>query len=309
MNSRETKLVSIAIPTKDRPTLLNDALQSAESQHLPSWIRLEIVVIDNSSDGSARDTCAGRGSPVRYFHCPVAGLSNARNMAVSESQGEFIVFLDDDEVAEPTWLAELCETLVATNADAAFGAVEPEFDTQGFELEEYARQFYRRRIEASSGADITDKYFMLGTGNSCFVKERCFKNENPFSDRFNTSGGEDIMLLKHLADEGHRFVWAPRATVRERTPAARCDFWYLLKRRFRNGQIRCWVLVQEPATNWIRVAVLMAGGGAQILLGALGAAAYFATARTTGAKERLLTIAAGAGKMLWFLRPGQKGYT
>jgi succinoglycan biosynthesis protein ExoM len=308
MNTSKMKLVSVAIPTKDRPSLLDDAIQSVESQRLPSWMRLEIVVIDNSLDGSAQETCKARESLVRYFHCPVAGLSNARNMAVSESRGELIVFLDDDEVAEPTWLSELCETLVTTDADVAFGAVEPEFDIQGFELEEYARHFYRRRIEAASGADITDKYFMLGTGNSCFRKERCFSGESPFSDRFNTSGGEDIMLLKQLADRGHRFVWAPRASVRERTPAARCDFRYLLKRRFRNGQIRCWVLLQEPSTDWIGVAVLMAGGGVQILLGLVGAAANFVTARPSTGRERLLTIAAGAGKLLWFLRPRQKGY-
>ncbi len=309
MNDSKIKLVSVAIPTKDRPSLLNDAIQSVESQHLPSWMRLEIVVIDNSSEGSARETCRARGSLVRYFHCPVAGLSNARNMAVSESQGELIVFLDDDEIAEPTWLSELCETLIATDADAAFGAVEPQFEIEGLELEGYARHFYRRRVQASSGMDITDKYFMLGTGNSCFVKEKCFPGENPFSDRFNTSGGEDIMLLKYLADRGHRFVWAPRASVRERIPASRCDFGYLLKRRFRNGQIRCWVLVQEPATDWARMVVLMASGGAQMLLGAVGAAANFAIAKPSAGKERLITIAAGAGKVLWFLRPRQQGYS
>jgi len=308
MEIGETKLVSVAIPTKDRPSMLADSIRSVERQYLPSWMRLEVVVIDNSIDGSAREVCDEYGTLVRYFHCPIAGLSNARNQALCKSRGELIVFLDDDEVAEPTWLSELCGALITTNADAAFGAVEPEFEIQRFELQEYAKNFYSRRIRAASGDDVTDQYYLLGTGNSCFVKARCFGTENPFLERFNTSGGEDIMLLKNLADGGNRFIWAPQACVREKIPAARCNLGYLVKRRFRNGQIRCWVLIDGSATDKVRVAVLMVGGSVQILLGAIGAAAYSAMARSSDAQEQLITIAAGAGKLLWFLRRKQNGY-
>jgi succinoglycan biosynthesis protein ExoM len=308
MQIGQIKLVSVAIPTKNRPSLLADAIRSVEQQYLPSWMRIEVVVIDNSIDGSAREICNEYGTLVHYFHCPIAGLSNARNRAVCESRGELIVFLDDDEVAEPTWLSELCEALVTTNADAAFGAVEPEFEIQRFELQEYAKRFYRRRIHAASGDDVTDQYYRLGTGNSCFVKARCFGIENPFLERFNTSGGEDIMLLKNLADSGNRFVWAPQACVREKIPAARCNLGYLVKRRFRNGQIRCWVLIEGSPTDKVWVVVLMVGGSVQILLGAIGAAAYSAMARSSHVKEQLIMIAAGAGKLLWFLRRKENGY-
>ncbi|ARN81497.1 glycosyltransferase [Methylocystis bryophila] len=301
------KLVSVAIPTKDRPKLLHDAIESVEAQLLPPGLDIEIVVIDNSSDGSARDVCEAHGNLVRYVHSPIPGLSNARNRAVSESRGEFIAFLDDDEVAEPVWLSKLCEALTTTGSDAAFGAVEPEFETEHFELQEYARHFYRRRVHATTGEDISNRYYQLGTGNSCFVKARCFSIENPFQDRFNASGGEDIMLLKDLVNRGHRFVWAPEACVRERTPATRCNFAYLLKRRFRNGQIRCWVLIEGTLADKLRIVFLMASGGAQILLGAIGAA-YWSVARSSKAKEQVITIAAGAGKLLWILRPKEKSY-
>jgi len=52
----------------------------------------------------------------------------------------------------------------------------------------------------------------------------------------------------------------------------------------------------------------MVGGSVQILLGAIGAAAYSALARSSSAQEQLITIAAGAGKLLWFLRRKENGY-
>jgi hypothetical protein len=79
-------------------------------------------------------------------------------------------------------------------------------------------------------------------------------------------------------------------------------------RRFRNGQTRCRILLEGAPKNNFRIAVLMAAGSLQILLGAIGVVAYSAIARSPKAKEQLMTIAAGAGKLLWFLRPKERGY-
>src|ERR1044072_4347919 len=159
--------VSVVIPTMNRALLLQQALRSAIQQILPTWLEMEILVIDNSPDGSASNCCMSFGSKVRYIHEPKLGISHARNRGIMEAHGDFIAFLDDDERAEPDWLAALCETLHTTQADAVFGSVEPEFECES-ELVNYARNIYRRRIYKQARTDVSNLYYLLGTVNSCF---------------------------------------------------------------------------------------------------------------------------------------------
>jgi GT2 family glycosyltransferase len=53
------------------------------------------------------------------------GVSNARNAGVGRSSGEIVAFLDDDAVAEPTWLETLQEVYAETPAIGVGGSIEP----------------------------------------------------------------------------------------------------------------------------------------------------------------------------------------
>lgn len=94
-------LVSAIIPTCNRPILVCRAIQSVLNQ---TYKNIEIVVV---VDGPDKDTVASleqfRESPVRIVALPLSvGGSEARNIGVRESRGEWIAFLDDDD----EWLPE-----------------------------------------------------------------------------------------------------------------------------------------------------------------------------------------------------------
>jgi glycosyltransferase involved in cell wall biosynthesis len=304
----DAMLVSIVIPTKDRTLLLREALESVAHQAVPPWFDTEILVVDNSRDGSAAGCCATFGPRIRYIHEPRLGLSHARNRGISEAHGELVAFLDDDERAEPNWLVEICQTLRTTQADAAFGSVEPVFERQ-VELVNYARNIYRRRISQLSGTNISRLYYKLGTGNSCFVRSRCFEADEPFSTKFNISGGEDVYLLKNLVAKGRRLVWSPNARVLEWVPASRCCLDYLLLRRFRSGQIRCRILWRGSIRDLIRLILLMTAGLGQACIGMGRCLSAKVFSQRKNANEHLMTVAAGAGKLFWYLKTGQRTYT
>jgi glycosyltransferase involved in cell wall biosynthesis len=90
--------VSIVITTYNRSHLLREAVESVLAQTYPS---VEAIVVD---DGSTDDTpqlmerYAGR---VKYIRQQNAGVSAARNHGFRESSGEFLGFLDDDDVYFP----------------------------------------------------------------------------------------------------------------------------------------------------------------------------------------------------------------
>src|SRR5690606_35275140 len=117
MTSPARDLVSIVIPTLNREKPLRRALASIAAQAVPTGVDIEVLVVDNSGERSARwvedEQVAIPGGPVRYISEPVPGVANARNAGIREARGRWIAFLDDDEEAGPQWIASHVETLLA----------------------------------------------------------------------------------------------------------------------------------------------------------------------------------------------------
>ena len=101
--------ISVIICTRNRGALIEATLQSIlDGTRQPD----ELLVVDQS-DGtdtrSAVEQFAARVKEVCYLPTPTRGLSRARNVGLEQSQGELIVFTDDDVVVERNWLAEIAQ--------------------------------------------------------------------------------------------------------------------------------------------------------------------------------------------------------
>jgi len=95
----EYGLVSVVIPVYNRGDLLRRALASVASQ---SWRPIEAVVVD---DGSAEDigaVVAEFGGVARLVRQTNLGVTAARNRGLQEARGEFIAFLDSDDLWDPS---------------------------------------------------------------------------------------------------------------------------------------------------------------------------------------------------------------
>ena len=100
------------------------------AQRVPEGsLSLSFVVVDNSSDAGERETVAHRQNgdvPVLYVHEPRAGIPVARNAALEAAKTltpDWIVFIDDDEIAPPDWIARLHACAVHYGADVTSGWV------------------------------------------------------------------------------------------------------------------------------------------------------------------------------------------
>lgn len=105
-------IVSLVIPTLNRRQLLKETLSSVQQQTFSNW---ECVIIDDAStDGtvdwlSAREKEDGR---IRVFQNKTTeGPSACRNKGVQASQGEYVAFLDSDDLLAPFSLAERVNVL------------------------------------------------------------------------------------------------------------------------------------------------------------------------------------------------------
>lgn len=292
-------VVSIVVPTLNRPQSLRRALASARAQQGLGGATVEIVVIDNSREESARsvvDAFAQEGWPLRYVSEPRPGVANARNAGIAAARGDWIAFLDDDEEAPSDWLARLLATARATGADAVFGPVEARAEgaTPIGELAPY----FSRRIDRPEGAEITDLAAYLGTNNSMFRKARCLVGATPFETSLNETGGEDSLLLKRLVLHDRRFAWAAAAGVIEWAPERRLNWAYIRKRKFLSGQIRVFVHHMLGPAHWAQIPLWMAVGLAQFVGGGLAALAFWPISRAR-AERAAASAFGGLGKVLW----------
>jgi glycosyltransferase involved in cell wall biosynthesis len=86
-------LVSVIITTYNRRAYLTPAVESVLAQDYPDK---EVIVIDDGSDDGTGDEA--RSLPVHYVWKENGGISSARNLGISLAQGEFIAFLDVDDL-------------------------------------------------------------------------------------------------------------------------------------------------------------------------------------------------------------------
>jgi succinoglycan biosynthesis protein ExoM len=295
-------MISIVVPTFRRESYLQPLFRSVAGQLASLAQPVELVLVDNSPEASARAMAATAPGFVRYVHEPATGVARARNRGVAEAKGSHIVFLDDDEDPAPGWLAAFAAA-VARGDKAAFGAVEPRFEVAPPPaLHGPLDRIFSRRLPAASGADVSALRAYLGSGNSMFAKDVLTLADPPFDPSFD-AGGEDVWLFRRLVDQhGVPLIWCPEALVHEIVPARRASLAFLTHRRFSDGQLRC--LVESGRGGFVgaaRVLLWMAVGAAQLLLHGI-AALVTVPFSTAGSTRHLLAAVGGGGKLLWWRR-------
>ncbi|NMO56628.1 glycosyltransferase family 2 protein [Actinoplanes sp. TBRC 11911] len=115
--------ITVVVCTRERPAALAVCLSSLVAQRYPDF---RVLVVDNAPVTGATEQVV-RGFPtVGYLVEPRAGLSFARNAAVRAAPGEILAWIDDDEVADPDWLAEIARALDEhPAADVVSGVIVP----------------------------------------------------------------------------------------------------------------------------------------------------------------------------------------
>ena len=150
-------MVGVVIPAYGVQEWLDACLASLVSQSYPHW--RAIVVDDGSVDatGEIADAWADRESRIAVIHTQNAGLGAARNAGVAAVAGDYLAFLDSDDVLPPTAYADLVATLEKSGSDFATGSIAR---WQGDTLIEPA--WMHRLHRPLRGARVEDRPEILG---------------------------------------------------------------------------------------------------------------------------------------------------
>jgi len=119
----KSPVVSVVIPTHNRSALLKLTLLTALWQR---DVDLEVIVVDDGSTDDTAATVASFSDPrVRLLrHDTPQGVTTARNHGIAEARGEWVAFLDDDDLWAPHKLSSQLEAAGSTATWVYVGDVE-----------------------------------------------------------------------------------------------------------------------------------------------------------------------------------------
>ena len=239
---RAPSMLTIALCTWNRSTVLEGALQALTQLVRPAGLDWEVVVVDNNStDGTgavlARFT---ERLPLRPVCEPTPGASHARNRAVSAARGHAILWTDDDAIVDPGWMAAYAQALTASPDVAVFGGpVRPCFEVPPpawlVDAWESVAGAYAIRDLGPNPLPLDTAHVPYGPNYAVRTKvHRQFQYDTTLGP---TKGGnirgEETALIRAVLNAGHLGRWVPEARVSHLVPASRQTVGYL--RRYYEG--------------------------------------------------------------------------
>lgn len=102
-------LVSVIMPTWNRAGIISEAIQSVIEQEYENW---ELLVCDDASDDNTEEVVASfNDTRIRYMRLEKGGAAAARNAGLREARGEYIAYLDSDNIWHPAFLLSMAGAL------------------------------------------------------------------------------------------------------------------------------------------------------------------------------------------------------
>jgi glycosyltransferase involved in cell wall biosynthesis len=215
-------LITVAICTWNRAALLAQTLERLLSLEPPIDAEWDLVVINNAStDGT--DAVISRYAhklPLRCVHEATPGHSNARNRALTEALGEWVVWTDDDVLVEPGWLAAFSLTAKRYPGAAAIGGpVEPWFETPP---DPVLASVFPAVAAGFCGINHGETERILKADEDLYGANMAYNRRLTSDLRFDTrlgrrgsyqGGGDDLAFLEAARSRG-AVVWSPAMRVR-----------------------------------------------------------------------------------------------
>lgn len=118
---KDTPIVSVIMPAYNAERYIEEAIRSVQAQTMEKW---ELVVVDDrSTDGTAGliRNLADQDSRIRPIFSQInRGAAGSRNLALDMCQGQYVAFLDADDLWYPQKLEKQLEKAANTGADIIY---------------------------------------------------------------------------------------------------------------------------------------------------------------------------------------------
>ena len=195
--------VSVIIPVYNQCQFIGQALDSVLGQMRDD---VEIIVVDDGSTDEIATALAPYQDRIRYFRQENAGPSSARNLGLEQSAGDFVVFLDSDDLMLP---GKIDGHLVCFEADPELDLVNSGVRTfHDVTGEEKVVEPWLRWSELDLEGFLLSHAFFLPT---IMFRRSVLEKTGGFDTRLRQA--EDVDLLLRMLLAGGRAAWLRASTI------------------------------------------------------------------------------------------------
>lgn len=234
--------VTVCIASLGRTSLL--ATLKSIQKTVRQDIKLDIIIADDSGNNAVTGLIGNEEwqIPINVVAAGGRNVAIARNVCLAHAGGDYLAFVDDDEIAKPDWLEKLLATALEFRADAVFGPVDAVFPDDTPDWMRKAGPFIKR--PGARGQPVQ-------TGATCnALVRRAFVRQHAltFREEFGRTGGEDTDFFARMCAAGGRLVATDDAFLWESVPAERLRLSDLRRRYTRGGQTYARISLERATT-------------------------------------------------------------
>lgn len=253
-----TNKISFIIASIDRDEQLQSCITSIEKAHkYASDIPIEIlVVIQNKQKKNMKIVYP---EITTLYYIGRTGLSVARNFAIKNSSGDYLVFLDDDAAVNENFIETLSKKVLLYNINAFCGRlIDAGKDTP------FSTLFYNEKIKKLKRLDF--QYFM---GSAHILSSRVIKKIGCYDERFGVGGkycgSEETDIFFRLKAAGEQIIYLPDLVFFHPIPATPPGYVYkyayaiaaMLTKNCINDKshlvVYCYIVLQRLTKAGIRI--------------------------------------------------------
>jgi glycosyltransferase involved in cell wall biosynthesis len=251
--------ITVAICTWNRADFLAETLEGLLHLDLPKELDWELIIVNNNcTDHTDKIIDKFRSKlPLKSVFEVVPGLSNARNRAVHEARGDYIIWTDDDVTVEVKWIRAYLNSIIAHRESVVFGGLiipdfqgnTPKWICNNLDIigDAYARRELGQRefkLDPLEGAIPYGANFCIKTN----VQKRFLFDPDYGFVAGKLVGGEETQVIRKILQTGEEGWWVPDAVVHHRIEYFRQSERYLY-RYFRSQGSRTSIDSQEKGAG------------------------------------------------------------
>jgi glycosyltransferase involved in cell wall biosynthesis len=181
-----------------------------------TWKDCEVIIVDDGSTDDTAQVVAELGDCVRYIKTENRGVSAARNRGVTEARGEWLAFLDSDDLWHPKKIDRQMDALLESDANVCFCM---SVDDEGLALDDLPLMNYGSNTSGVSHYPRGDcsvfLYHRHPFVQSMLIRRSCLRGEKPFDETLHVA--EDTKLIYQvMLSNGYVLLNQPLVRVQRR---------------------------------------------------------------------------------------------
>lgn len=140
MTMKKKPVFSVVIPIYNAEKYLLKTLNSVMEQDFQNF---EVLLVDDGSSDSSANIClsfSNKDERFHFYHKSNGGVCSARNYGIEKASGEYILFIDSDDIVEPTMLSDCLKEIEKTGVDILLFGMQFDIEKHGQIVKSYQKR-------------------------------------------------------------------------------------------------------------------------------------------------------------------------